>query len=279
MKATHTIIIALVAMIGMTGLAMAGSTTQQWIGDGSYTTTFGGAGTGDLTILTQTSYGNDHMTVDWQDTNVAGSQSMNTGPKTQITRDVTVGTSGWQQAASGSIETGTYSADTGNGHYIYTNSVYADDVAYGSHVRLQQTVNMWDSGPDEVLSGTAEISGFAYGATTLVSGRVEAAAGPIFVSAFGGMDEGSFDMFMRTISKDKAGSYLDRTGLEDIAVTAAGAGDAELIASGDDVGVGLNTANDGVWTEPIGSQGTYFWQHDDFSNTYTAIGHIYAIEL
>lgn len=266
-------------VIGMTGFAMAGSTTQTYEGDGTYTTSFGGTGTGDLTIFTHTSYGDDRMSVDWQNTNVGGNQWMNTGSKTGITRDVTVGTGGWQQAASGNIMTGTYSTDTGNGHYIGTVSTYKDDVAYGSHVNLQQTINLYDNGPDEALSGNAKISGFAYGANTLVSGYVEADAGPMFVSAGVGVTEGLFDMSMKTISKDNSASYLDRTKLKNIAVTAVGIGGADLDANGDDVRVGLHTTNDGHWDNFAGSQGTGFNQYDDFDTHYSATGYIYAIEI
>jgi hypothetical protein len=276
---TATILIAMVAMISMTGFAAAGSTTQIWTGDGTYTTSFGGTGTGDLTIFTYTSYGDDRMSVDWQNTNVGGNQWMNTGSKTGITRDVTVGTSGWQQAASGNIVTGTNSMDTGNGHYIGTLSTYADDVAYGSNVRLQQTVKMCDNGPDEVLRGETEISGFAYGGNTLVTGYVEAGAGTMFVSAGVGMDEGSFNMDMKTVSRDNPVSYLDRTRLKNIQIGANGEGSAELVGSGDDVRVGLHTTNDGHWDNFAGSQGTDFFQHDAFDTNYDATGYIYAIEL
>ena len=90
-KTTTTMIIALVAMISMTGLAMAGSTTDVYIGDGHYYTDYSGSGTGDLTILTFTSDGADMLYSEWDGT-VDGWQEMDAYGWTEIERGIyTVG--------------------------------------------------------------------------------------------------------------------------------------------------------------------------------------------
>lgn len=75
---TATILIAMVAMISMTGLAMAGSdTTTTYNGDGSYDMTYTGSGGGYLYANTFTTDGFDNLAVNF-DADMSGQQSMTT---------------------------------------------------------------------------------------------------------------------------------------------------------------------------------------------------------
>lgn len=69
--------IVAIAMIGMTGFAMANTTVATYVGDGSYAMTYGGSGAGSLFANTYTSDGFDNLAVNF-DASVSGSQSMTT---------------------------------------------------------------------------------------------------------------------------------------------------------------------------------------------------------
>ncbi|OYT62706.1 hypothetical protein B6U67_04235 [Methanosarcinales archaeon ex4484_138] len=284
--ATRTVtamVIAIVAMIGMTGFAMAGSTTQWWTGDGHYDTTYVGAGAGDLTIHTHTSFGDDTLHTGWSNAGIVGHQTMDTAGYTQIEREAIVTGTG-SADASGAIESYTTSADEGDGHYVHTFAYYADDVAYGSNVGLDQSIKMKDNGPDEMLSGYAAVEGFAYGADTDVRGVVEAGTGTLSAPSSRALakvnvSEGSFGMYMTTKVKDDATSYLDRAKLKDMVIDATGIGSADLFGSAGNVKVGLQTSNDGVNTLSTAHGITEFAQHDEFGTSYGTTGYIYAIEI
>ena len=196
-------LIAIAAMIGMTGFAMAGSTTDVYVGDGSYYTDFSGYGTGDITILSQTSYGTDIQRAEWTDTRVNGWQEMDTDSMhgvdyTQIERQTTVGKQGYGQDASGTIFVQSADNAYGSGDTLTAVATYHDDEAYGSHVTLKQTAKMCDDGAGfERVSADTLIKGFAYGADTLVSGYIGAKTdGQNNVIAFATIDmnEGRFRM-------------------------------------------------------------------------------------
>jgi len=276
-------VIAIVAMIGMTGFAMAGSTTQWWTGDGHYDTTYVGAGTGDLTIHTHTSFGEDALYARWSNAGIDGHQTMDTAGFTQIEREATVTGTG-SADASGTIESLTSSADEGDGHYVHTFAYYADDVAHGSNVRLDQSIKMKDNGDDEVLSGSVAIKGVAYGADTDVKGIVDAVTGTSsgslsIAQAKVNVSEGSFSMSMTTKARDNAISYLDRAKLKDMVITATGTGSADLSGLAGNVKVDLQTSNDGVNSLITAHGMSKFTQHDEFGTSYGTTGYIYAIEI
>ena len=75
--AVKTMIVAIVAMIGMTGFALANTTIANYVGDGSYGMTYGGSGAGSLFANTYTSDGFDKLAINF-DAGVSGSQSMTT---------------------------------------------------------------------------------------------------------------------------------------------------------------------------------------------------------
>ena len=277
-KTIVTAMVAMILVIGMTGLAMAGTTTQTWTGDGHYATQYSGAGTGDLSIYTYTSYGDDFIGVTW-DGSVSGHQNMNTPAAgfTKINRVANVGTGVDGDAASGTIETMTTDNDN---HYVYTFANYKDNAAYGSNVGLNQKVEIVDNGPDEALTGKVTIAGFAYGAVTNVFGQIEAGTiGVNMVRAIVDVDEGKFSMAMKTQSGDIGGSYLDEAKLSQMRTTATGTGSADLHASADDVSLNIHTTNDGLIDHFNGHQGTSFNQYDIFNNGYSARGYIYAVEI
>lgn len=92
--AVTTMIIALVAMIGMTGFALADTTVATYVGDGSYSMTYGGSGAGSLFANTYTSDGFDKLVIDF-DAGVSGSQSLTT-------------TNGWTEIDRTSTTSGGY---------------------------------------------------------------------------------------------------------------------------------------------------------------------------
>jgi hypothetical protein len=178
MKATHTIIIAIVAMIGMTGLAMAGSTMN-------YDVDFSTSGDGMVDIQTTSPAGVDRQIASWVNCNAEGSQSgtYNGGPRMAVTRETTI--TGIQNGnpASGSIWTQSNMVSPGSvpGGFVRTVASYYDDNAGGSHIMLDQNavlrdndMILGDAGYERVDVDTT-ISGYAYGdPLTRVSGSVVA---------------------------------------------------------------------------------------------------------
>ncbi len=289
MKAINTMIIAVIAMIGMTGLAMAGSTDVVYTGDGSYNMNYIGAGTGSFGIHTYTSYGDDHVGTTFGNTDIVGSQNMNTGSTwTQITRDVTVGTGGWGQDASGTIVTDSIdNAPNADGDIVYTRATYHDDVAWSSHVRLDQTVEMVDDGIYEKVSGTAQISGHAYGGDTLVTGVIGAITEggcKATVEMKMALTEGHFDMNADVYADDptNAGETAKLYNINNNAwgVYAPAEGTAYFLGDGYEVKHDLTiTAGAGTIHTYGTAYGPDVYIPSTFSNNYQATGYIYALEV
>ena len=288
-KTTTTMIVAMIAMIGMTGLAMAGSTDVVYTGDGSYNMNYNGAGTGSFGIHTYTSYGDDHMEATFGNTNIAGSQEMKTGSTwTKVTRDITVGTGGWGQDASGTIATDSIdNAPNADGDIIYTRATYHDDIAWSSHVQLSQTVKMSDSGINENVSGKARISGHAYGDDTLVTGVIGAITEGNYkatVEMRMALTEGHFDMEANVYARDPTNAG-EKTELYNIDNNAWGV-HAPAEGTACFLGDGYKVKHDLTITADAGTIHTYGTAHgpdvyipSTFDNNYNATGYIYALEV
>ena len=227
--AVMTMIVAFV-MIGTLGIVSAVTTDVTYTGDGSYDMNFDGSGVGYLGVHTYTGNGEDHLQTAWQNTEASGWQTMdtssysdsgttstwfatseyaNSGSETDINRIVTVGGANDGADASGSILT--FTNDT-NGNTIFTLATYRDDVAWTSHVTTDQYVSLYQNqydgssdgffgfyhneyeGSDTGVYADTEISGFAYGADTLVTGLIKSESGDAYAVAVIEMTEGEFDL-------------------------------------------------------------------------------------
>lgn len=177
-KTTMTMIIAMVAMISLTGLASAGTTMD-------YDVDFSGNGDGSVAIYTSSPVGTDVQVAQWTNCAATGHQSATYGNSKWLTVDRTTTITGLQnqQVASGSVATTSQMISPGSvsGGYVATVATYYDDAAYGSHVKLVQGTTLYDG--DMVAGDTGyeyvdvdtEITGFAYGDTlTGVTGVVRA---------------------------------------------------------------------------------------------------------
>lgn len=290
--ATMAMIIAMVAMIGMTGFAMAGSTTGTYVGDGSYDMNFDGTGTGYLSVFTYTSNGMDVLQTGWADTNVDGWQTMDTDSDsweectwsyTDIERSVTVGTGGTGQDSSGYIQT--YTTDGGD-NSVSSLATYHDDEAYGSYVATGQYVGIYNEDCDECnysgVYGETDINGFAYGADTLVTGLVGAQSGSVSTLAVMEMTEGAFDLGTWADAWSDDCYWGDEAYLE-LYGTAEGDGIAQI--NGQSTGQANAEFDFGVNNDGLG----YFASgningdpisvnfYDDFDTNYDATGYIYIV--
>ena len=308
-RVTTTMIIAM-AMVGMAGFAMAGSTTANYVGDGSYNMDFDGMGTGSMDVFTLTNTGFDHMSTGWSDTNVSGHQDMYTDShsdgeectwtETDITRNVRVGTGGTGQDASGYIQT--YTTDGGD-NSVSTSATYHDDEAYGSNVHTKQNVvtsaeNCNDCEGSGIDADTT-INGGAWGADTLVTGTVLAHSGSqsgnMTALAVMKMTQGGFNLGIDAfaysgVCEGEAGAGVGLGGAgvglgDDDAITMTGTGRgnatiagftdtipgiAEFDLTGIDDGIGYQT--DGTINGTPVSMNVY----DDFDTGYTGTGYIYV---
>ena len=290
--AVTTMIIAL-AMIGMTGFAMAGSTEANFFGDGSYDMNFDGMGTGSMDVYTHTSTGFDHMSTGWTNTNMGGHQNMDmhyysNGVSTSIVRGVTVGTGGTGQDASGYIQT--YTDDGGN-NSVSSMATYHDDKAYDSNVHTTQEI--WTCEHDNVVDwgskvfGQTEISGFAYGNDTLVTGAVGEQSGNM--STFAGMEmtQGAFDLDTRPMTFSKYGRTGDpgtHAKLDIRNMAGTGAGNATIagisaIPSLTDFSFVLDGSDDSFdyHVDTTADDLTEMSFRGNFNDSYTGIGHIYVV--
>ena len=271
--AVTTMIVALVAMIGMTGFAMAGSTVANYVGDGSYHMNFDGMGTGSMVVNTYTSLGEDHMGVGWTDTNVNGRQNMYTD--SDFYRDVTVGTGGHGQDASGYIQT--YTTDGGD-NSISTSATYHDDVAWGSNVHTNQNVDIHDS-LESGINNDVRIDGFAYGDDTLVTGSVGGQSGNMSTFARMEMTEGNFTLnaYLHAYTRDYT-TYTDAgTRLAIRSMVGAGAGNATIAGSADTPSLAdfnLDVTDDAAGYHANGNANNFTAVnfHDEFDDGYTVTG-------
>ena len=285
-RVTTTMIVALVAMIGMTGFAMAGSTVANYVGDGSYHMNFNGMGTGSMVVNTYTSIGEDHMGTGWANTNVNGVQTMYTPGR--FYRDVTVGKGGTGQDASGYIQTQT---TDGGDNSVSTSATYHDDKAWGSNVHTNQNVNIHDSA-ESGINNAAYIDGFAYGDDTLVTGSVEARSDNMSTFARMEMTQGEFNLYtyMHAYTRDytnATGTYMYTNAgaqLANINMTGIGAGDATIAGSAVTPSLALfdlDVTNDaaGYHADGIAKNFTAVNFNDEFDDGYTGTGYIYVYNL
>ena len=231
-KTIVTAMVAMIVAIGMTGLVAAVTTDVTYTGDGSYDMNFNGVGDGYCGVHTYTSNGEDHMQATWQNAEANGWQTMGTydydyttttstwwgyvtgedsvsGTSTDIDRVITVGGMDDGANASGSILT--FTNDT-NGNTLLTLATYRDDVAWTSHVTTDQFVSIYQdqwngyensvwgfyhdeyNGSETGVYGETDISGFAYGADTLVTGLMRTQTGDAYAYALVEMTEGEFEL-------------------------------------------------------------------------------------
>ena len=292
---TATIIIAMVAMISMTGFAMAGSTTQTYVGSGSYYTGFNGFGTGDLTILTHTSHGSDVQQTSWDNTRMGGWQMMNTAQiATTIDRKTTIGMPGNHAAnpdAAGLIITQSVDNAPTGGDSVMTVATYEDDVAYTSHVTVDQTTYLIDDGNGfESAGADTLIKGHCYDgnlSTYGITGTVTAVSDGVVnssVTATMGMAEGGMWMQTYICAADLAnGDETARLIVKNM--LGAGSGSAAILGGTTDQGqadFGLTVLNDGLGYTTGGSLSgnpVSVSLIDDFDNGYMATGYIYAMNI
>ena len=173
-----TVIVAmLIAAIGMTGFAAAGSAMD-------YDITFDGNGDGSMDIRTTSPVGFDAQVVGWTNCEATGRQRGNYGDSKWMKVDRKTTITGIQNGdeASGFIATKSQMISPGSvdGGYIETVATYYDDKAYGSYISVKQGTTLYDG--DMVAGDTGYeyidvntwIAGYAYGDNrTRVSGSVQ----------------------------------------------------------------------------------------------------------
>ena len=293
--AITAMIIAMVAMIGMTGFAAAMNTDVQYNGDGSYYCDYDAYGTGSIGIHTYTSDGSDHLVSGWENTEAHGWQQMDTYSGTGqyggnysgtvIDRSAIVG-----GAAAGEDEAGyiiTLTTDNDN-NSVYTAAIYHDNVGLGSHIMTDQTVVVGSivniAGLQYNITGViaeTAISGFAYGSNTTVSGFVMTRSGDEYTYALLQMDNGRMSLYT-----------LSAAGSVDPAFMVNGACGQLIVVDAKGIGVfGAGAGTD--------MHGAAFWMKDDlgythyysngmgvtidmittFDGNFDASGYIYAVDL
>ena len=178
-KTTLTMVIALVAMIGMTGLAVADSTMV-------YDVDFAAVGTGSVLIQTISPVGNDVQSATWTNCAAVGDQQgvYNNGDWLSVDRDTSITGVENGNVAYGSVVTSSYPttpvSDVTKAAVIQTTATYYDNAAYGSNVQLIQNTDLYDGDMPtvdnngvETANVVTQIDGYAYGnATTGVTGQV-----------------------------------------------------------------------------------------------------------
>ena len=258
--AVITMIVAMIAMIGMTGLAMADSTTQTYVGDGSYTTSWTGHG-GTMNIDTYTSNGQDHLAVDYQNGGTYGAQTGSTNGWTEVDRSVVV------HGRDVSIIAGTFD-NSGD-------KIVIDARADRGVTRLIQTVYTTDEVFGYDIDGVASFHYvMAAGRDTGVSVYTEAGRSWTVVELDN--DRGYARIEGAAVAGSgygyaATGQYFDAKG--------RGPGEAYIIGSGDHVGIGVYVENDGTDYSAHGSGMTYIELYDGYDHRYDADGYIYAVDL
>lgn len=177
-KTTMTMVVAMVVMIGLTGLASAGTTMD-------YTVNFNGVGDGSVDIYTSSPVGTDAQRTSWTNCITAGKQvgTYNNGQWLSIDRTTTITGDQDRNPASGKVMVISTmvdpSAATGGG-FIGAAATYSDNDAYGSYVQLKQSVDLRDSDLTngdagyEMIVADTRIKGYAYGdPTAVITGQVD----------------------------------------------------------------------------------------------------------
>lgn len=291
-----TMIVAMVAMIGMTGFAAAMDTNVQYNGDGSYDCNYNAYGTGSIGIHTHTSDGSDHLVSGWTNTEANGWQQMDTYTVTAhntdysgtvISRTATVGGADDGEDEAGFIITLTTDNDNNS---VYTYANYHDDRGYGSHVTTDQSVvvgSLVGIGQTQYnVTGVAAVTrlhGFAYGDNTTVSGLVRTQSGDEYTYAYLVMENGRMNLF----ALSAAGSiYPALWGVYDGACGQLVSVDAEGIGT---FGAGAGTDMHGAYFDMEDDLGTMYYYSDGydvnismsttFDGDFDAWGYIYAVNL
>ena len=194
-KTIVTAMVAMILVIGMTGAAMADSTSMVFGGDGSYIANFDATGSGALGIYTTTADGYDQLNTVWENAQVTGYQEMDTGSVhsmdwTKVSRDVTVeGASMRTGALNGTIQTYTNNNDA---ILMSTAHIY-DGYAVGDFVTLDQDVEIIDRCNREIVKGDTSITGYAYNDGAYLTGQVIAEYGDEYASVYLRVDDGRID--------------------------------------------------------------------------------------
>lgn len=306
-KTTMTMIIAMVAMISLTGLASAMDTSVQYTGDGSYECNYDAYGTGSIGIHTYTGDGSDHLTSGWTNTEANGWQEMNTYSGTTyntdysgtvITRLATVGGADEHEDEAGYIRTLT--AD-GNGNSVYTYANYHDNVGAGSHVTTTQTVAVGSLvdilGSQYTVTGVAavtDIDGYAYGIDTTISGLVRVQTGDEYTYAYLQMDNGGMNLYTLSVAGGVDPAYdvpgwipvvgdltIDGACGQWVEVYAEGIGTFRLYAETDITGMDVDMfeGNDNyTHFDETGSDEAVVMT-TTFDGDFEAYGYVYAVDL
>lgn len=179
-KVILAMVIAL-AMVGLTGLASAGSTMD-------YVVDFNAVGTGSVQIQTSTPVGTDIQIANWVNCDTVGTQtgSYNDGTWARIDRNTMITGVENGNVAYGSIVTQsmptTPVTDINKSARVTTVATYYDNSAYGSYVLLDQAARLFDGDMPVIDDSDMEkcivrtnIDGYAYGNdSTGISGSVAA---------------------------------------------------------------------------------------------------------
>lgn len=305
----NAMIVTFVA-IGLTGIGAAMDTNVQYNGDGSYYCEYDAVGTGYIGIHTYTSDGVDHLMSGWTNTVAYGSQTMITDSDstpfgdysvTLIDRSATVGGADVGEDEAGYIRT-IMTDNAANMVYTYAN--YHDDAGYGSHVTTDQTLvvgSLVDIGEDSYnvtgVVAETEISGYAYGSNTTVSGLVRTYTGDEYTYAYIQMDNGRMSIYALSavVSVDPSVTvpYIRFSPLAQVGGNDIDGACGQLIyvdADGDGVfRVGAGTDMHGTDFLMIDALGTvyYYSQGTDvtmgmstaFDGDFDAWGYVYAVDI
>ena len=273
-KATTTMIIALVAMIGMTGIGAATMT---------YDVSFSGSGaTGGVDINTYTPVGNDIQNVDWTNAHGYGSQqgSYNTGSNwAVIDRTTQINDLNNAQATNGLIVATTFPTTpvVGTGMtglaYVQAAASYTDTYSDDSYIKMVQHVELYDSdmpmvndAGDERAYVNTEINGQAYNTGANVKGSVMMITDGSLTAGTGisvNMNDGNLNMDAQAIITDNTADRESADLNYDIA-----------IRSTPDTADGTIYGYEIVNGAPQSSYTATFVNAD-----ITAIGHFYAVTV
>ena len=193
----------MICMIGMTGLAAAGSQHNPKVSMG-YEMSFTASGDGSLYINTVSGAGSDVQSSQWTNADVSGFQNgqVSGWREMDIQRSTTI--TGIENGVPAAGTIWTQSVDD-SGSTITAFASYYDDDAYGSHVSLSQDTIIRNKGGKDFMCSGVGISGYGYGADNPdpllpqdnVYGGVTAVTGGdrnVVTHVYAVSDEGGFDL-------------------------------------------------------------------------------------
>ena len=282
--------------IGMTGITAAMDTNVQYNGDGSYYCNYDAYGTGSIGIHTYTTDGSDHLVSGWSNSEANGWQTMDTYTGTEydtdysgtvIERSATVGCASVGEDEAGFVMTITTDNDNNS---VYTYANYHDNYGYGSHVTTDQIVvvgSLVGIGQTQYnvtgVAAVTEISGFAYGSNTTVSGLVRTQSGDEYTYAYLVMENGEMSLYTLSaagsIDPTLWGDYDGACG-QIVGIDASGVGV---------FGAGAGTDMHGAYFDMEDDLGTVFYYSNgmgvtmdmatSFDGDFDAWGYIYAVDI